>query len=56
MQDVKTDEQPTANMDWRIMIEDYRALLEKRYEDFMEDGPKSSVQSTCAKNLKDFSK
>lgn len=56
MQDVKTDEQPTANMDWRIMIEDYRALLEKRYKDFMEDGPKSSVQLTHPNNSKDFSK
>lgn len=53
MQDVKTDEQPTATMDWRIMIQDYQVLLEKRYKDFMENDPKSSVQLTCVNNLKD---
>ena len=56
MQDVKTDERPTATMDWRIMIEDYQASLEKRYKDFMGNDQKSSVQSTCVNNLKDSSK
>lgn len=56
MQDVKTDEQPTATMDWRIMIEDYQVLLEKRYKDFMDDELKSSVQSAHLSNLKDSAK
>ena len=55
MQDVKTDEQPTATMDWRIMIQDYQVLLEKRYKDFMGNDPKSSVQLTHPNNSKDYS-